>query len=276
MKTMGVSLVGFQGRQRASRFYDELAAAISHMDAITLKAWGKRSGKRVVYLAAKRVGGLAQLAAMASRFGIKELMGLMTAVGRGTLLLHIEGRSIAAKSATLEVGREGIRVISKISKALIRDPKSNAPRLLGTLLGFSLGSGGLNGNGGIPDLDLMAGIDAHRSPLTHSIIAGIIFEVVLLAFVDLAVEIHSYLPEEHDPLWDSLVRVGRPLAENLVVGTSAGIAYHLMIDAFVQPGTYHGLPVSLPIEGHQAVFAANGVAEGAHGGRAARRHYQNS
>lgn len=117
------------------------------------------------------------------------------------------------------------------------DPKRTAPAVIGAVLGFSAGSGGLDGNGGIPDLDLLAGIGSNRSPLTHTLIAGILAEGLLLALADLAAEVHGRLPHDHDPLWDGLARIGRPLTHNLAIGTGAGLAYHLLVDAFVQPGS---------------------------------------
>jgi hypothetical protein len=108
----------------------------------------------------------------------------------------------------------------------------------------------------------LAGIGAHRSALTHTLIAGIVAEGLLLALADLAAEVHDRLPNNHDPIWDDLARIGRPLAENLAIGTSAGLAYHLLVDALVQPAALHGLPMSMSLEGHQGVIAASGLAEG--------------
>ena len=73
---------------------------------------------------------------------------------------------------------------------------------------------------------------------------------------------HVRLPVQHDPIWDGLAKIGRPLTESLAIGTSAGLAYHLLVDAFVQPGAYHGVPFHMPMEAHQTIFAANGVIEG--------------
>ena len=84
----------------------------------------------------------------------------------------------------------------------------------------------------------------------------------MLALVDLAAEIHSRLPHDHDPLWEGLARIGRPFAESMSISLSAGIAWHLLFDAGIQPAPYHDLPFSMPIEAHQAVFAANGITEG--------------
>lgn len=39
------------------------------------------------------------------------------------------------------------------------------------------------------------------------------------------------------------------------------MAYHLLVDGLLQPGTYHDLPVSMPMEGHEALFVLNAKAE---------------
>ena len=109
---------------------------------------------------------------------------------------------------------------------------------------------------------LMAGIGAHRSILTHSMLAGVVAEGMLLAAADLASLVHSNLPKHHDPLWDKLAKAAAPLTEPLVAGASAGIAYHLLVDANIQPAAYHGLPFSMPMEGHQAIMDTNALAEG--------------
>jgi hypothetical protein len=33
------------------------------------------------------------------------------------------------------------------------------------------------------------------------------------------------------------------------------------VDGLLQPGAYHGLPIEMPMEAHQTILAANGVAE---------------
>ncbi len=162
--------------------------------------------------------------------------------------------------------------MARIARALRNEPGKAAPAMLGALLGFGAASGGLDGNGGIPDLDLLLGIEAHRSLLTHSILAGIVVEGLILALADLAAEVHDKLPHERDALWDELARIGAPLAHHLAIGASAGLAYHLLVDAFIQPGAYHGLPFSMPMEGHQTILAANGLAEGAGASTRAQRN----
>jgi|GEM_PF-1963397 len=267
MKPLSLS---HSARQRSRRLYDELTFALSCLERDALAGWGRRSGARLLLLTGRRVGGLAKLASLLARAGGSELLGLLSAVRQRRLSGHVSDRTAAAIDGTLAIGREGTRAVAGVARALSRNPKANAPAVLGALLGFGAGSGGLDGNGGLPDLDLLAGISAHRSPLTHTIIAGIVVEGLLLAFADLAAEVHGRLPAGHDPLWDSLAKIGRPLTESLAIGTSAGLAYHLLVDSFVQPGAYHGLPFEMPMEAHQAGLAINGAAEGMYAARRSR------
>lgn len=257
---------------RANRFYDELVFALARMERNSLKGWGRRSSTRLLLLAGRRVGGLARLATLLARTGGVEILGLLAALRQQRIGEHLGDRTASAIDSTLAVSRESRRLVVSISRGLIQNPKAYAPAVLGAIFGFGVGSGGLDGDGGIPDLDLLAGIGAHRSPLTHSIIAGIVIEGILLTLADLAADVHGKLPHDHDPLWDSLAKVGRPLTESLAIGTSVGLAYHLLIDALVQPGAYHGLPIEMPIEAHQVGLAVNGVAEGADAATRADRH----
>lgn len=249
-------------RFRAKQLYEELAFALSRTDGAVLRAWGGRAAIRLPHLGARRVGGLANLASGLARFGGKEFSSFYKAVRTGRFGGHFGLRTASAIDSTLAIGRDGRRFLLGTGRALLRDPKGTAPKVLGAFLGFYTGSGGVDGNGGVPDLDLLAGIGHHRSPLTHSIIIGMLAEGALLALVDLAAEIHCRLPHDHDVLWDGLARIGRPFVESASVSLSAGIAWHLLVDAGIQPAPYHDLPLSMPIEAHQAVFAANGAAEG--------------
>lgn len=256
---------------RVKRLYDELAFALSRTDGAVLRGWSGRAAGRVFHLGARRVGGLAQLVSGLARFGGREVGGFYRALRGSRFGSHAGQRTAAAIDGALAVGSEGGRLMTGVGRALLRDPKGMAPKVLGAFLGFNTGSGGLDGNGGIPDLDLLAGIGYHRSPLTHTIIAGIVAEAMLLAIVDLAAEIHQRLPHDHDPLWDGLARVGRPFMESASISLSAGIAWHLLVDAGIQPAPYHDLPFSMPIEAHQAIFAANGAAEGVDAAKRAER-----
>lgn len=249
---------------RLKRLMDELAFAIGRTDRTTLKTWGGRSAGRLVTLTGRRIGALSGLVGRLAQVGSGELKGFLAAMREGRFGQQLGDRTAAAIDGSLGLARDGARLVSGIGQGLLDDPKTNAPRVLAAFLGFYAGSGGVDGDGGIPDLDLLAGIDAHRSILTHSILAGVVAEGLLLALVDLAGEINDRLPRDHDVLWDTLAEVAEPLTQTLATGMSAGIAYHLLWDAGIEPAPYKDLPFSMPMEGHEAVMAANGTAEGAY------------
>ena len=247
---------------RLRRLLDELTFALSRADRATLQRWGGRSARRFLQLGGRRIGALGGLVSRVGRAGASELRGLLEAARNGQAGSHFGDRAAAAIDGSIALGRDGSRLVGSIGKALMDDPKNNAPKVLAGFLGFYAGSGGVDGDGGIPDLDLLAGIDAHRALLTHSILAGILAEGMLLAAVDLAGEIHDRLPLDRDPLWDKLAGAAAPLTGALTAGASAGIAYHLLWDAAIEPAPYHGLPVEMSLEAHAAVMGANAAAEG--------------
>ncbi len=121
----------------------------------------------------------------------------------------------------------------------------------------------MDGNGGVPDTDItIFGIGDHRSLFTHSIIAGIVVEGAILALADLAGIVCDKLPPgERSEFWDQISRTKDQIAHHLAAGTSAGIAYHLAVDATLQPAAYKDLPLSMPMEAHQALFALNAAVE---------------
>ena len=107
------------------------------------------------------------------------------------------------------------------------------------------------------DIPLL-GIGAHRSPLTHSIIAGVAAEMVLLSTSDFAALMCQKVPhEKRSPLWDEIQK----FCVRAATGTSAGIAYHLVGDGVFQPAAYHGLPISMPMMAHEVILTGNGIVE---------------
>ena len=88
-------------------------------------------------------------------------------------------------------------------KSIRSNPSETLPEIVGATLGFMVGSGGFDANGGLPDLDLLAGIGHHRSVLTHSILMGAAAEAVLIALDELILLTHEHLPPIHDPIWDT-------------------------------------------------------------------------
>ena len=149
----------------------------------------------------------------------------------------------------------------KVARALAANPREVAPELFIIVLTSLLVSGGPDGDGGAPDWDLMAGIGAHRSPLTHSIILGSALETGIFSLLTLVSLVHDKLPAKRDPWWDLAHSWSERIATRAAQGASIGMAYHLLEDGLLQPGTYHDLPFSMPLEAHQGLFVLNAKLE---------------
>jgi hypothetical protein len=224
--------------------------------------WGKRSTLMLGQVAVRRVTNLEMFAVRIAEFAGREAEAAISALVHGSLFQHLDERVTTAASISIETAQNLTSAIKSFGARVTTDPAKHGPELLALVLGFYAGSGGLDGNGGVPDLDIaLFGIGDHRSIFTHSIIAGALIESAVFSLADLTDTIYTNLPSLHDPLWDTLKAAKETIAVSLVSGTSAGIGYHLMVDATIQPAPYKDLPFELPLEAHQAIFALNSMAE---------------
>ncbi len=165
-------------------------------------------------------------------------------------------------------GREKVEQGGKQIAALRDDPTAEGLKLVAVALAALASSGGVDGNGGLPDLDIpLMGIGAHRSPFTHSILIGAGAEALIAVLIRTVLAIHDKLPTEHDPVWDEFSKHAAELLDAVLRGVSIGVAYHLLVDGLAQPASYHGLPISLPLQVHQGLLVTNGMAEGLYGVR---------
>jgi hypothetical protein len=240
---------------------DELIHAIRQIPREQLNSWGKDSAVLFGKITWRRAKNFGKLVERICRGTASEVTSGYNAHRTGSFVNHAKGRANAAKDSIYSTGAAIAASAKKIQYALQSNPRENAPALVVSTLAFLVASGGGDGDGGVPDLDLLAGIDAHRSIFTHSIVSAAAIETFLLSsasFVSLA---HSFLPERHDPIWDSIAKHKDRYVLATSQGASLGIAYHLFVDSTVDIGAYHDLPVSLPIEGHEAIAGANAAAE---------------
>lgn len=236
--------------------FSELQLALSKIDSKDLKEWGFNSASRLPLITMRRIKGIGSLAKnIASGFS-DECKDAFSAWKLGRLGVHLEKRAAVGIDGSIDLYNNVVRTVELLGKALILDPKANAPGVLALALGFYTGSGGQDGNGGVPDTDIaMFGIGDHRSLFTHSIISGIVIEASILALADLAGIVCEKIPRnQRDPFWDKLNTIKVDVANQLSASVSAGIAYHLAVDGILQPAPYHDLPFSAPIEAHQAIF----------------------
>ncbi len=244
--------------------FDELKLALSRTTADDLKAWSTESVSRVPTIAKRRIKNFGALVSGIGKAVGEEVGGGVNAWKKGEFATHIGQRTAAGIDTTLDFGKRTWRTLELVSKAVLDDPKKNAPGVLALALGFIAGSGGVDGNGGIPDTDIaMFGIGDHRSLFTHSIIAGIVVETSILALADLAGIVCDKLPAgQRSEFWEQISTTKDQIATQLSAGASAGIAYHLAVDATLQPAAYKDLPFSMPMEAHQMLFALNAAVEG--------------
>jgi hypothetical protein len=174
---------------------------------------------------------------------------------------HTSDRRQAAIDGVANKYRAGKEFGSKFIGALRQAPADNLPSFMVTVIAGLAASGGVDGDGGVPDMDLLAGIGYHRSPFTHSIVAGAVLETAVLTLIRVVGKVHHRLPKRHDPVWDEFQKHSTSVLDAAGRGASIGIAYHLLVDGIAQPGAYHGLPVELPMEAHQGLFVLNAGAE---------------
>lgn len=260
---------------RTSRMNAELSEALRSTSAPELQAWASGIPKTFANVSGRRVQNIGRLGAAVGTRISEEIRGLYGAFNDNRVMTHIHQRGSAASEAAHSKYGEARAAIQTIASVSRDDSGERIQRVAAMVFGFVLGSGGIDGDGGVPDLDLLAGIGAHRSVLTHSIIAGIFMETLLYSVVTLTKTVYPNLPEQHDPLWDDLVAGSERVLSSLSQGMSAGIAYHLGVDATIDgAGTYKDLPFSAPQEAHQGILAGNAAVEATHAATASELRQQ--
>lgn len=263
---MSAAAVGMDvGEDRLERLRAELRSALAQTDRAVVTAWAQRSALRVPSGIGRRGLRLGVLTVRVAKAVVVEAWGAAKAGNRGEFVDHTKRRAaaaVASSDAAVQQARDCMAYVAGLARLLTTQPEKAAPELLGLGLGFLGGSGGLDGDGGIPDLDLLPSIGWHRSILTHSIVAGAVAEALLAAFLDLVLVVHARLPRVHDPLWDTLARIALRTAAAARIGVDAGIATHLLIDGTVNGMTpYKDVPVALPLEVHRGILLANAATE---------------
>lgn len=239
----------------------ELLHAWTQSSRGDLQRWGLSVGKDFARSSVRRVKNIAGLVRHIHRRVETEVVGVARAVRDDRTKEHIVGRAKAASRQVQDAYAGTAKSIRDFARAFRENPQEAGVRLATTVIVSLLVSGGPDGDGGAPDLDLAFGIDAHRSILSHSILMGAALETGVLALLSLVQLTHSKLPTKHDPVWDVLHAHANDIALAASRGASVGMAYHLLVDGLVQPAAYHDLPLSMPIEAHQTVFVVNAAGE---------------
>lgn len=129
---------------------------------------------------------------------------------------------------------------------------------------FYATAGGADLEGGLPDMDLKAGIGLHRTVMTHSILLGMEAEISMRFGLGMLGGLIDHMPQDRHPVWAGVRDVLSRSADSALAGIWAGIGVHLLNDA----GLTHlghtkpviGMPGHHSMGAHQAFLAANGAA----------------
>lgn len=241
----------------------EIQIAYRSAPAKEIEAWAIATAKRFPIALTRRVSNLGRMATTLVQGLGRETLDLVRAIQEGRGPAHIRQRTRDAGATTSKEAQLLLRKTATFAKTLRENPKKVGPELLVMSMAFYYAGGGFDGDGGIPDQDIrIFGIGGHRSIWTHSILAGAFVETGLFSLYDFLLRAHKYLPKQHDPIWDVI----KARLDSVLVaanrGSSLGIAYHLGIDATLQPAAYHDLPFSASMDVHREIMGANALAEG--------------
>ncbi|WP_299799185.1 hypothetical protein [uncultured Maribacter sp.] len=157
-------------------------------------------------------------------------------------------------------------ILKTLSKEIPKNKNELVDKLASgvmSILIFYMSAGGVDLEGGIPDLDLHAGIGYHRHWMSHSIVSGIIFEFTSRGILNTYDQIHKNLPPSRHRFWD-ISKKFIDKNKDLAIGSMwAGIGAHLIKDSALIAGgfkPYVGVPIEMSKGAHQGLFMANGLA----------------
>jgi len=247
---------------RYQQLEKELHHALKTTSKEELRHWAKCTALVFPKVTIRRAINLAEVTGYAAKGTLSEAKNAINASLEWRLRSHTKQRAVELSVFASESYND-VKNLSKTIKNLLRvNPKKTGTQMLMSVLGFNIGGGGLDGDGGIPDLDLLFSIGHHRSILTHSVLPMIILEGLCISLIGLVNVVHSNLPERHDPLWDDMKSSNKLVLESFFTGMSLGLAYHLGVDGTLHgDGSYKNLPFSMPKFGHQLIAGVNSLTE---------------
>lgn len=253
--------VNAQAGARFQTLGDELLYAWDRTDSRVVLEWSAATAAIFCTSLKRRASNLLNVAWRLSTAAASESVAAAHAYHQDRLPEHLDRRAGAAYAASADVAARVKGATAQVAELVRSQPRAAIPQLLVLVTTSLVVSGGTDGDGGAPDLDLILGIDAHRSILSHSVLMGAALETGFLSLVQLVNLLHAKLPDRHDQLWDRIAAQADTLAQAASVGASLGMAYHLLVDGLFQPAAYHDLPLAMPMEAHQTIFVVNAAGE---------------
>jgi hypothetical protein len=207
---------------RLDRLQRELRMALQEVPARELTAWGRRSAALFGAAGVRRTRELWQFGGSVLRWSHNEVatLGRETRAGRG--LAHLSERLRALRDGTGAAAKTARVWLDNTVRALRRDPRAAAPRLLASVITQLAGGERQDGKAGTAEI-AMNSIDVARNVakpagFAGDILTGAALEAGFFALVDLARMLADRLPSDHDPLWDRLI-AGRGWMEQALQGS---------------------------------------------------------
>ena len=143
---------------RYQQLQNELRYALNNTEKKELKQWAKRTAlvfPKVTVRRAKSIVGFIGITALGT---VAEGKNFITASLERKLFSHAIQRADDLSVFTLE-SYQNIKELSKtIKNMLIVNPKKTGIQMFLAVMGFNVGGGGIDADGGIPDLDLLISI----------------------------------------------------------------------------------------------------------------------
>lgn len=206
---------------RLDRLQREMRAAMQGMPPAELAAWGRRAAALFGAAGVRRTRELWQFGGSVLRWSRDEAehLGRETLAGRG--LAHLSARLRALREGTSATAKSARAWLAATVRALRRDPREAAPRLLAGVVAQLAGGEKPDGKLGKTDM-AMTSVDVARNVgapvgFAGDILTGAALEAGFFALVDLARLLADRLPPERDPLWDRLI-AGRGWMEQALQG----------------------------------------------------------
>lgn len=256
-------------QSKAKRLFDEFTSAWEKTPLKDKIGWCTRCVSLFAKVTIRRGKGLLELSKNVINAVSSETYELGKAIQGKRLVGHLIDRKDKTSNSISDAYNSSKTILKNCFTILKDNPKESAPIIFLGVLGFFCGAGTDIGektwydvDGGVPDLDLLGGIGNHRNMFFHSVISAAVLETMVYSSIDASNMIYKNLPSNHDSFWDNLVGYEN-WANAFVTGACTGIMYHLLIDGTIDGNkAMTNFPFSMSMEGHNAFFITNAVAEG--------------
>jgi hypothetical protein len=180
------------------------------------------------------------------------------------IIESVKSDAIRVKDFTLALPEKAQAVYNNFIKLKREEQIEVAVVTILTIAIFFAAAGGTDLEGGIPDTDLtIGGVAHHRNFITHSILIGLGIEFTGRFSILTLERIKNRMPTDRHEIWDKVYGYIDKHKEIAISAMWLGIGAHLIKDSGVFGGgvtSYKDLPISMPMEAHEGLFAANGIA----------------